>query len=94
MCHRKDNNTQMKPLVPVLKCLLDFSLKRTLCVLPNFNMSSCANEDYQDGDCVVNNYNSLISAAIASSVPVSGYVNLFRAPMLLTALIRQDFLPS
>lgn len=57
-------------------------------------MSSCANEDYQDGDCVVNNYNSLISAAIASSVPVSGYVNLFRAPMLLTALIRQDFLPS
>lgn len=85
----------MRPLVPVFKCLLVFSLKRTVCILPNFNMSSCANEDYQkDWDCVVNNNNSLISAAVASSVPVPGYVNLSRAPMLLTALIRPDFLPS
>lgn len=59
----------MRPLVPVFKCLLVFSIKRTLCILPNFNMSSCANEDYRkDWDCVVNN-SSLISAAIASSVP-------------------------
>lgn len=57
-------------------------------------MSSCANEDYQDWDCAVNNYNSLISAAVASSVPIPGHVKLFRAPMLLTALIRPDFLPS
>lgn len=85
----------MRSLVPVFKCLLVFSVKRTLCILPNFNMSSCANEDYQkDWDCVVNNYNSLISAAIASLVPVPGQVNLFRTPMLLTALIRPDFLPS
>lgn len=74
----------MRPLGPVFRCLLVFSIKRTLCILPHFNMSSCANEDYQkDWNCIVNNDNSLISAAIASSVPVPGHVNLFRAPMLL-----------
>lgn len=81
----------MKPLASVLKCLLVFSLKRTLCILPNFNMSSCANEDDQDWDCAVNNYNSLISAAVASSVPIPGHVKLFRAPMLLTALNQTRF---
>lgn len=65
----------MKLLVSVFKYLLVFNLKRTLCILQNFNMSSCANEDYQkEWDCVVNNYNSLILAAIASSVPVPGHV--------------------
>lgn len=30
MCHRKNNNTQMKPLVPVFKFFQVFILKKTI----------------------------------------------------------------
>ena len=74
MCHRKDNNTKMKSPVPVLTSFQVFILKKTLCILPNFKMNICADGRIQGpGLCIVNNYSSRHSVALASWVPVRGY---------------------